>query len=483
MTVKKGERWFGRLCRALVGIAIIGACSGRAKDATVAAGDSESHFLAHCVPGSCDGGLECLFGICTELCTDDSSCAPLSPASVCRPLDASGAGSAVCDLECSTAADCASAGTDLACDAGRCRPLANEARSVGFSCSSDESCAAGLRCVSNQCTSACASDSDCSDGASCQSFVDVSRLDTPAQLSCVLPCAGLEAFESGHDECAALGAGGRCFGDRCVETLSGQCGDVGQPGARWACYEDLAADLFRERHATLLEHTLCLPTSSGRYGPYADSGDVDFRRCPDAGCADAGGGCAVNGLVLESTAMPQQIANGRETIVMSAVGELRLREPLRVPFELENPVERCEYSFDARFWGIQFFDTISYLPAYSAQSILDEYRLENVTPPPVLSQQAIERGFAQPVRAAAFGHAGTDRNARAITIEDSEANTTLVSGGSRCEAIRETVGNGLRVTLVESLNETLNEWFVAQDDSLDCTLCGTLGCELACRRR
>jgi hypothetical protein len=54
---------------------------------------------------------------------------------------------------------------------------------------------------------------------------------------------------------------------------------VGQPDARWACYEDLAPDLFRERHPALLEQTLCLPTTSGRYG------DIDFVRCPDPGCA------------------------------------------------------------------------------------------------------------------------------------------------------------------------------------------------------
>lgn len=478
--MKKRERWFGPVCRALVGIAIIGACSGRAKDVTVAAGDSESHFLSHCTPGRCEAGLECLFGVCTELCTDDADCAPLSPASVCRPLESSGPGSSVCDLECSTAADCTAAGTNLACEAGRCRPAADKARAVGFSCSSDEGCAAGLRCVSNQCTSGCADDADCDNGASCELFFDQSRLDDPnysaSDTSCVLPCSGFEPFESPHDQCEMLGAGGRCFGDRCVETLSGSCGDVGQPDARWACYEDLAAGLFRERHPALLEQTLCLPTTRGRYG------DIDFVRCPEAGCAGADGRCAVNGLVLESTAMPQQLPNGYETIVMSAVGELRLREPVVLPFELANPVERCEYSVDVRFWGLQFFDTIRYLSAYSARAILDQEVLDDADALPRFSTPAIEGGFAQPVRTTGFGHTGS-RNASAITIEDSEASVTLVSGGGRCEAIQALVGIGLRVTLVDALNDTLYEWFLAQDDSLDCTICGTLGCELACRRR
>jgi hypothetical protein len=481
MTVKKRERWFGAVCRALVGIAIIGACSGRAKDVIVAAGDSESHFLSHCTPGSCEAGLECLFGICTELCTDDADCSRWSGASVCRSVDASGQGSAVCDLECSSAADCAAAGTNLACEAGRCRSVvAKKARAVGFSCSSDEGCAAGLRCVSNQCTSRCADDTDCDDGASCELFVDQSRLDDPnytaPDMSCVLPCSGFEPFESSHDQCAMLGVGGRCYGDRCVETLSGLCGDVGQPDARWACYEDLAADLFRERHPALLEQTLCLPTTSGRYG------DIDFMRCPDPGCAGTDGRCAVNGLVLESTVMPQQLPNGYETIVMSAVGELRLREPVALPFELANPFERCEYSVDVRFWGLQFFDTIRYLSAYSARAILDQEALDAVDALPRFSTPAIDGGFAQPVRATGFGHAGS-RNSSPIIIEDSEASVTLVSGGGRCEAIQELVGIGLRVTLVDALNDALGNWFGAQYDSVDCTVCGTLGCELACRRR
>jgi hypothetical protein len=58
-----------------------------------------------------------------------------------------------------------------------------------------------------------------------------------------------------------------------------------------------------------------------------------------------------------------------------------------------------------------------------------------------------------------------------------------VSGSGRCDTIQELVGIGLRVTLVDALNDILDDWFAAQYDSVDCTVCGTLGCELACRRR
>ncbi|HTV19271.1 MAG TPA: hypothetical protein VMG12_11385 [Polyangiaceae bacterium] len=472
--MKKRERWFGPLGRALVGLAIIAACSGRAENGPVAGGDSESHFLSHCVPGSCEEGLACLFGICTALCTDDADCSSWSGASVCRAVDASNDPSAVCDVECSDSADCTKVGAGLGCDAGRCRTASEKARALGFSCTSDDGCAAGLRCVSNLCTSRCEDDSECSDGASCEYFTDVSRASDPdytmPDLSCVLPCS-LGVFESSHDECAALGPGGRCKGERCVETLTGQCGDIGQPDARWACYESLAPDLFRERQPALLEQTLCLPTTNGRYG------DVDFLRCPEGGCDAAGGACAVNGLVLESSVMPEPIANGGETIVMIAKGELRLREPMRVPFELTSPVERCEYSVDLRFWGLEFYDTIGYFSPFSAQSIL-----ENLEPSPPLSLLAIERGYAQPVRSIGFGHTGV-RDDRAIIVEDSEASVTLLSGGSRCESIRELVGIGLRVSLVDPINNTLYNWFAAQYASVDCTICGTLGCELACQRR
>lgn len=471
--MKKRERWFGPLWRALVGIAIIGACSGRAKDFTVAGGDSESHFLSHCVPGSCEAGLECLFGICTELCASDADCSRWSAASVCRPVDAGAPASAVCDMECSADADCSRVGTGLTCDAGRCRTASDKARSVGFSCNGDEGCGPGLRCDSNQCTSRCTGDADCPDGTDCEPF---GYLTEPGATSCVLPCTDPAPVEGSHAECAMLGPGGRCFGGRCVEMLTGQCGDVGQPDAEWACYEDLAADLFRERHPALLDQTLCLPTTNGRYG------DVRFVQCADPGCGDAGGRCAVNGLVLETTAMPLQVPNGTETIVMQAVGELRLSEPVRLPLELEGPAERCEYSVDARFWGLQFFDTISYVPSYAAQAILEQSLLDGNGSPPEFSQQAIDGGFAQPVRSIGFGHTGS-RYSAPIAVEDSEATVTLVSGGSRCEEIQVLVGIELRVTLADLLNTALYDWFAAQRASLECTVCGTLGCELACRRR
>src|SRR5215467_14542586 len=76
-----------------------GACSSK-----VTAGDSESHFLAYCSPGSCTGGLECVCGVCTKPCTDDGACSALGNATCTTHDDCSTPKS--CDVGCTSNADC-----------------------------------------------------------------------------------------------------------------------------------------------------------------------------------------------------------------------------------------------------------------------------------------------------------------------------------------------------------------------------------------
>ncbi|MEY4544946.1 MAG: hypothetical protein RL685_1141, partial [Pseudomonadota bacterium] len=112
--------WFG-----LLTACAIAACAGRASDLSAVGNDSESHFLVHCQPGGCSGGLSCLFGVCTALCADDSECSMLSSGAVCRSAtgvaDTSGPEQSICEMTCSQAADCRALGADFRCDGGVCR--------------------------------------------------------------------------------------------------------------------------------------------------------------------------------------------------------------------------------------------------------------------------------------------------------------------------------------------------------------------------
>jgi hypothetical protein len=84
--------------------------------------DSESHFLGGCAT-SCDSGLSCLCGVCTEPCVDASDCSGAAFGAVCRELDPEQCGSAepaVCDVACALDADCAGV-PGASCSGGWCR--------------------------------------------------------------------------------------------------------------------------------------------------------------------------------------------------------------------------------------------------------------------------------------------------------------------------------------------------------------------------
>lgn len=86
--------------------------------------ESETHFLSDCLT-TCDDGLECLCGVCTRACEPgEDSCDGLASGATCvestvvcgRPGPAT-----VCDVECSSNADCSSLEGDATCDDGKCR--------------------------------------------------------------------------------------------------------------------------------------------------------------------------------------------------------------------------------------------------------------------------------------------------------------------------------------------------------------------------
>lgn len=446
------------------------ACGGRTSDLTAVNNDSESHFLASCHAGGCPEGLSCLLGVCTLSCGADAECAAWSPSAICRPEATSG-GSSACDVECDAPADCVGLGAGFRCASGVCRAGDERAAGEFFRGCIDNTCSEGLSCISGQCTRRCQGDADCgASGASCQVFYD----DPRAGSYCVLPCEG-EASVS--PECASLGAGGRCVNGACREIFGGQCGDLGQAGGEWACYDDIAADVLRERHADLLDDEVCLPARDGQVY------DVDYRLCAEALCAGGASGCAVSGLVLETQPTTPEASEavdangvGSPSPLVTAQGEVRLREPMNVRLELLDPVERCEYSVGVRYWGLQLVDGYAYVSASQAAylSSAPEHTVG-------ISADALQSGLWQPTHGASLGH--LESYSEGVTIEDSEAEIELLSGGARCTLIQELTGVRVRSDLVNVVNTMLRTWARGVGDTLECLPCGIANCELACRYR
>ena len=95
-------------------------CSRRRPDSTAGGGNSETHFLEECTD-RCPGGLACVCGVCTLSCEDAGACRALSADAACVAACTGAPASLVCDVPCSTSADCGNLGSESACRAGRCR--------------------------------------------------------------------------------------------------------------------------------------------------------------------------------------------------------------------------------------------------------------------------------------------------------------------------------------------------------------------------
>jgi len=84
-------------------------------------GSSETHFLALC-NASCDEGLSCVCGICSEACDGDGACEDLNSEASCQVAAGDACGTPrVCDVQCSDDDDCSDVSSDHVCDGGRCR--------------------------------------------------------------------------------------------------------------------------------------------------------------------------------------------------------------------------------------------------------------------------------------------------------------------------------------------------------------------------
>src|SRR5687768_4846685 len=112
--------WVGSV-RALLALGLLGAGLAPACAETTTPGDnSETHFLITCEE-SCDGGLECICGVCTKPCSSDTGCGDLGGDATCNDSCDGATSTKICDVACTESADCNALGAAFACYGGRCR--------------------------------------------------------------------------------------------------------------------------------------------------------------------------------------------------------------------------------------------------------------------------------------------------------------------------------------------------------------------------
>jgi hypothetical protein len=106
-----------------------GACGGKSDSVPVVG--SESHFLMRCSDGCDSEGLACIGGICTRSCIiGENACSELASAARCTDQSVEPGNVAVCDVSCSTRADCAALGDGHVCNGGFCRLGAAEGQPI-----------------------------------------------------------------------------------------------------------------------------------------------------------------------------------------------------------------------------------------------------------------------------------------------------------------------------------------------------------------
>lgn len=92
--------------------------------------ETETHFLRAC-SGSCEDGLSCSCGVCTEPCSEDNACSDRPGTASCETSSCGHIASTWCDVTCSAPSDCAALGEAFTCMAGRCREQSGVSGSGG----------------------------------------------------------------------------------------------------------------------------------------------------------------------------------------------------------------------------------------------------------------------------------------------------------------------------------------------------------------
>ncbi|HKO50442.1 MAG TPA: hypothetical protein VJV79_22120 [Polyangiaceae bacterium] len=114
----------------LVGLWLIFSCSTPESSQE----GSETHFLTSC-DATCAEGMQCLCGVCTKSCSEQTDCANFAGVASCAPLGprvaaqrcAPSESSAICDAACLSDVDCSKLAADRVCDYGYCRELRHQA--------------------------------------------------------------------------------------------------------------------------------------------------------------------------------------------------------------------------------------------------------------------------------------------------------------------------------------------------------------------
>jgi len=190
-----------KLCALLVMSVVTLAC---AQSNTPSEVETETHFLSSC-DSSCDDGLSCVCGVCTEACTGDSACEALADIAICAPTpDACTGGAAkTCDVECLDDDGCEELGASYECVSGRCRARAardNACNTVGDRCCIPLSREGPNYCNNNQLM--CGADNTCEVNCDCGVLgaafpvcgVDGQAYDTTCGRECVpveIACMGM----------------------------------------------------------------------------------------------------------------------------------------------------------------------------------------------------------------------------------------------------------------------------------------------------
>jgi len=129
MKASRRGRWRGAFWGAVALCAAI-ACGGRSNGNGPFVG-GESHFLYRCV-SSCNGGLECISGVCTKPCiVDESDCSALASGALCTNESVEPGAVAICDLACADDGDCSALGGEHGCNLGFCRAPAEPLSTAG----------------------------------------------------------------------------------------------------------------------------------------------------------------------------------------------------------------------------------------------------------------------------------------------------------------------------------------------------------------
>jgi hypothetical protein len=120
--MKRSPRSARRLRRlAVASLLVAAACGGRAASSS-ALGPGDGLFSP--CDGACGGGSECISGLCTRSCDDDTECFDLSPSAICRHNFVLGEGRPRCEVECGTDEGCVNAlGEGYHCGGAFCRAV------------------------------------------------------------------------------------------------------------------------------------------------------------------------------------------------------------------------------------------------------------------------------------------------------------------------------------------------------------------------